>query len=207
MKKVIAVLLALVIALFALSACNKDDVAPNEDYGDYKPVEKFDGDKLKETWTTGEITFGNKNKIKLPCTIDEFLQASGMKIANEQAFANKLYKPGESFSIPLSGQDTQLKIDCENLGTTECGYKDTTVVGFNYFNSANGNRAITVAAGLTVGVSREDVEEALGIPEGKTSEDRLYTYTVKVEEKDAIRMSVSFNSSDIVNSISYDLIK
>ena len=83
----------------------------------------------------------------------------------------------------------------------------TTVVGFNYFNSANGNRAITVAAGLTVGVPRADVEEALGIPEGKTSEDRLYTYTVKVEEKDAIRMSVSFNSSDIVNSISYDLIK
>ena len=75
MKKVIAVLLALVIALFALSACNKDDVASNEDYGDYKPVEKFDGDKLKENWTTGEITFGNKNKIKLPSTIDEFLQA------------------------------------------------------------------------------------------------------------------------------------
>ena len=207
MKKVIAVLLALVIALFALSACNKDDGTSNEDYGDYKPVEKFDGDKLKETWTTGEITFGNKNKIKLPCTIDEFLQASGLKIANEQAFANKQYKSGESITIPLSGQDTQLKIDCENLGTTDCGYKDTTVVGFNYFNSANGNRAITVAAGLTVGVSRADVEEALGIPEGKTSEDRLYTYTVKVEEKDAIRMSVSFNSSDIVNSISYDLIK
>lgn len=207
MKKVIAVLLALVITLFALSACNKDDGTSNEDYGDYKPVEKFDGDKLKETWTTGEITFGNKNKIKLPCTIDEFLQASGLKIANEQAFANKQYKPGESITIPLSGQDTQLKIDCENLGTTDCGYKDTTVVGFNYFNSANGNRAITVAAGLTVGVPRADVEEALGIPEGKTSEDRLYTYTVKVEEKDAIRMSVSFNSSDIVNSISYDLIK
>ena len=207
MKKVIAVLLALVIALFALSACNKDDDTSNEDYGDYKPVEKFDGDKLKETWTTGEITFGNKNKIKLPCTIDEFLQASGLKIANEQAFANKQYKPGESFTIPLSGQDTQLKIDCENLGTAECGYKDTTVVGFNYFNSANGNRAITVAAGLTVGVSRAAVEEALGIPEGKTSEDKLYTYTVKVEDKDAIRMSVSFNSSDIVNSISYDLIK
>lgn len=207
MKKIIAVLLVLAIALFALSACNKDDVASNEDYGDYQPVEKFDGDKLKENWTTGEITFGNKNKIKLPCTIDEFLQASGLKIANEQAFANKQYKPGESFSIPLSGQDTQLKIDCKNLGTAECGYKDATVVGFNYFNSANGNRAITVAAGLTVGVSRADVEEALGIPEGKTSEDRLYTYTVKVEEKDAIRMSVSFNSSGIVNSISYDLIK
>ena len=207
MKKFIAILLVLVIGLFAFTACNKDDDNSGEDYGDYKPVEKFDGDKLKETWTTGEITFGNKNKIKLPCTIDEFLQASGLKIANEQAFANKQYKPGESFTIPLSGQDTQLKIDCENLGTTECGYKDTTVVGFNYFNSANGNRAITVAAGLTVGVSREDVEEALGIPEGKTSEDRLYTYTVKVEEKDAIRMSVSFNSSDIVNSISYDLIK
>ena len=107
----------------------------------------------------------------------------------------------------MSGEETQIKIDCENLDTVNCGYDDITVVGFSYFNSVNGNRAITVAAGLTVGVSREEVEDALGIPEGKTSEDRLYTYTVKVEEKDAIRMSVSFNSSNIVNSISYDLIK
>ena len=207
MKKIITILLALVISLLAFSACSKDDNTSNEDYGDYKPVEKFDGDKLKETWSTGEITFANKNKISLPCTIKEFLDASGLRNANEKNFIDKVYKPGEKITIPLSGEETQIKIDCENLDTVNCGYDDITVVGFSYFNSVNGNRAITVAAGLTVGVSREEVEDALGIPEGKTSEDRLYTYTVKVEEKDAIRMSVSFNSSNFVNSISYDLIK
>ncbi len=207
MKKILAISLALVMVLLCFAGCGKEGNTPTEDYGDYKPVEKFDGDKLKETWSTGEITFANKNKITLPCTIKEFLEASGLRNANEKNFINKQYKPGETFTIPLSGEETQIKIDCENLGEADCSYEDVTVVGFNYFNSANGNRAITVAAGLTVGVSRAEVEDALGIPEGKTSEDRIYTYTVKVEKIDTIRMSISFNSNNVVNSISYDLIK
>ena len=207
MKKFIAILLVLVIGLFVFTACNKDDDNSGGDYDNYEPVEKFDGDKLKETWTTGEITFANKNKITLPCTIDEFLEVSELRIPDESVYENKQLKSGESLNITLVGEETQLKVSCENLGNAECGYRDATVVGFSFFNSANGNRAITVAAGLTVGITRAEVEEALGIPEGKTSEDRLYTYKVEVEEKDAIKMSVSFNSSDIVNSISYNLDK
>lgn len=206
MRKFIAIMLALAIGLFAFTACNKDDNAGG-DYGEYEPVEEFDGDKLKETWTTGEITFANKNKITLPCTIDEFLEASGLHIPDESVYANKKLKKGESVSITLVGEETQLKVTCENLGTNECSYRDATVVGFNYFNSVNGNRAITVAAGLTVGITRAQVEDALGIPEGKTSEDRIYTYKVEVEDKETIRMNVSFNSSDVVNSISYSLDK
>lgn len=207
MKKFIAILLVLVIGLFAFTACNKDGDNSGGDYGDYKPVEKFDGDKLKETWTTGEITFANKNKITLPCTIDEFLAVSELRIPDESVYESKKLKKGESINITLVGEETQLKVSCENLGTADCHYRDATVVGFNYFNSANGNRAITVAAGLTVGITRAQVEEALGIPEGKTGEERLYTYKVEVEDKETIRMSVSFNSSDIVNSISYSLDK
>ena len=207
MKKFIAILLVLVIGLFAFTACNKDDNSSAVDYGDYKPVEKFDGDKLKETWSSGEITFANKNKILLPCSIEEFIEASGLKFTNGAAYENKPIKPGETFTIPLVGTDTQIKIDCQNLGSTDCGYLETTVVGFNFFNSAKGNRVITVAAGLTVGVTRAEVEKAMGIPEGKTSEDRLYTYKVELENKETIRMSISFNSKGIVNSISYDLDK
>ena len=207
MKKFVAILLVLVIGLFAFTACNKDDDTVGGDYGDYKPVEKFDGDKLKETWTSGEITFANKNKILLPCTIDEFMDASELRIPDESVYANKQLKSGESINIALVGEETRLEVSCENLGDAECGYRDATVVGFNFFNSANGNRAITVAAGLTVGITRAEVEEALGIPEGKTSEDRLYTYKVELENNEAIRMSVSFNSSGVVNSISYDLDK
>ncbi len=207
MKKFIAILLVLVIGLFAFTACNKDEDNVSGDYGDYKPVEKFDGDKLKETWTKGEITFANKNKITLPCSYDEFLEKSELRFVNTQAYENKQIKPGESFTLPLVGTDTQIKIDCQNLGSSDCSYNETTVVGFDFFNSVNGNRAITVAAGLTVGVTRAEVEEALGIPEGKTSEDSLYTYKVELEDKEYIRLSVSFNSSGIVNAISYDLDK
>lgn len=66
-----------------------------------------------------------------------------------------------------------------------------------------GYRAITVAAGLTVGVTRAQVEEALGISGGQTNEDRLYIYKEKVSDEQTIRLAVSFNSDDIVNSISY----
>lgn len=208
MKKFIAILLVLVIGLFAFTACNKDDddtKEPTFDYGEYEPVEDFDNEQLKETWMLGEITFANKNKITLPCTIDEFIDASGLKFANEEAFANKQFKPGESFNGTFVGDGAQIKLDCKNLGDADCGHLDTTVVGFNFYNSAKGNRAITVAAGLTVGVKRTDVENALGIPEGKTAEDRLYTYKSKLSNGQRIRLNVSFNSDGIVNSISYDL--
>lgn len=208
MKKFIAILLILVIGLFAFTACNKDEPDSQQDmYGDYEPVEEFDGEKLKETWTAGEITFANKNKIKLPCTVKEIMDASGLKIGNEQTYSSKQYRPGEALNISLIGVDTEIKISCKNLNKTNCGYLDTTVVGFDYFNSGSGNRAITVAAGLTVGVTRAEVEEALGIPEGKTSEDRMYTYTYETENDEKISMSVSFSSSDTVNAIVYKLDK
>lgn len=205
MKKFIAILLVLVIGLFAFSACNKDDNDPSGN-SEYKPVEKFDGEKLKDTWTEGEITFGNKNKLSLPCTVKEFMDISGLTIGNEEYYVSKQYKPNEVLHITMIGKDTQIKVDCKNFEKSDCGYLDMTVTGFNFFNSGAGNRAITVSAGLTVGVARADVEKALGIPEGKTSEDRLYTYKSELENGQKIKFSVSFNSSDIVNSISYDLV-
>lgn len=207
MKKYVAILLALVLVLFSFAACNKDDTNNLSTDDEFVPAEKFDGEKLKETWTAGEITFADGKKILLPCTIKEFMEASGLSIGNEQIYANKQLKPGETLNIQLAGENTQIKIDCENLGTSDAGYLDTTVVGFNFFNSASGNKAITVAAGLTVGITRAEVEEALGIPEGKTSEDRLYTYKTELDDGQKIRMNVSFNSSGIVNSISYKLDK
>lgn len=204
MKKFTAVLLALVLVLFSFAACNKeDDSNPSTDYGDYEPVEKFDEEKLKETWSIGEITFANENKVTLPCTVREFIEKSGMHLADESIYANQQMQPGKTFALQLLSENTQIKIDCKNLGTSDVSYLDATVVGFNFFNSVAGNRQITVAAGLTVGITRAEVEDALGIPEGKTSEDSMYTYKEKVSDEQTIRLSISFNSSGIVNSITY----
>lgn len=203
MKKFIAIMLVLVLTLFSFAACNKDDASGSTDVDDVKPVEKFDGEKLKETWSAGEITFADGKKVLLPCTVKEFLETSGLKTANEQAYTNKQYKSGESFNMQLSGENVQIKIDCKNLEDSDVGYLDATVVAFNFFNSVKGNRAITVAAGLAVGITRAQVEEALGIPEGQTNEDRLYIYKEKVSDEQTIRLNVSFNTDDIVNSISY----
>ncbi len=201
MKKVIAVLLVLVIALLSFSACNKKD--KNEPDNNYKPMEEFNEDKLKETWSAGEITFANGNKITIPCTVGEFIEKSGLKTGAAAQYENKPIAPDQKFNLTLNGDDTQVKISCENKGKTEVSYLDATVTNFNFFYGKQGNRQITVAAGLTVGVTRGDVEAALGIPEGKTSEDTLYTYIHEPEKGEKIRLSVSFNSSDIVNAITY----
>ena len=205
MKKVIAILLVLVIALFSFAACSKDKSKEDEAQNNYKPMEEFNEDKLKETWTAGEITFPNGSKITLPCTVGEFLNKSGLKTPAASQFENKSIRAGETFSLNLIGDDVQVKISCQNRGKEDSNYLDTTVTSFNFFNGKPGNRQITVAAGLTVGITREDVEAALGIPEGKTSEDTMYTYKAEIGEKQRIRLNVSFNSDDIVNSISYRL--
>ncbi len=205
MKKVIAILLVLVIALFSFAACSKDESKGNETQNNYKPMEEFNEDKLKETWTAGEITFPNGNKITLPCTVGEFIDKSGLNTPIASQYENKLIRAGETFSLNLIGDDVQVKISCQNRGEEDSNYLDVTVTSFNFFNGKPGNRQITVAAGLTVGVTREDVESALGIPEGKTSEDTMYTYKAEIGDKQRIRLNVSFNSDDIVNSISYKL--
>ncbi|MBQ8765684.1 MAG: hypothetical protein IJZ16_02660 [Clostridia bacterium] len=207
MKKIIAIMLVLVLTLFSFAACNKDDTDDNDitDYGDYKPVEKFDEDKVKENWSIGEITFANGNKLVLPCTVKEFMEVSESRLNNPQAFESKKYQPDEAFTISLITGDTEIKIDCKNLTGDYSGYSDATVSGFNFYKSTDGNRQITVAGGLTIGVTRAEVESALGIPEGKTSEDRTYTYKTEAENEQVIRMTVSFNSADVVNAVVYKI--
>ena len=205
MKKIIAIVLVLVIALFSFAACNKDEAHEDETQKEYKPMEEFNEDKLKETWTAGEITFPNGNKLMLPCSVGEFIEKSGLKTNAAAQYENKLIKSGQTFSLILIGEDTQTKISCKNKGEADVNYLDATVVGFNFFNGKTGNKQITVAAGLTVGIARADVESALGIPEGKTAEDTLYTYKAKLDDGQRIRLNVSFNSNGIVNSISYSL--
>ena len=204
MKKIIAILLVLVISLFSFAACNKDGQS-NDEQNTYKPMEEFNEDKLKETWTAGEITFPNGNKITIPCTVGEFIETSGLKTGAASVFENKTIQPNETFSLTLVNENVQVKISCQNKEKDGANYLDTTVTSFNFFYGQQGNRQITVAAGLTVGVSREEVEAALGIPEGKTSEDSMYTYKAEIGDKQRIRLNVSFNSDDIVNSISYKL--
>ncbi len=205
MKKIIAILLVLVIALFSFAACNKDKSNEDETQNNYKPMEEFNEDKLKETWTAGEITFPNGNKITIPCTVGEFIEKSGLKTNAASQYENKSIKAGETFNLTLVGDDVQVKISCKNTGSADAEYLDAKVISFNFFNGTAGNRQITVAAGLTVGITRAEVESALGIPEGKTAEDRMYTYKAELDDNQRIRLNVSFNSSDIVNSISYKL--
>lgn len=205
MKKIIALLLVLVIALFSFAACSKDKPKEDETQNNYKPMEEFNEDKLKETWTAGEITFPNGNKTTIPCTVGEFIEKSGLKTNAASQYENKSFKAGETFSLTLVGDDVQVKISCKNTGSADVKYLDATVVSFNFFNGTAGNRQITVAAGLTVGITRAEVESALGIPEGKTTEDRMYTYKAEIGDKQKIRLNVSFNSEDTVNSISYKL--
>lgn len=206
MKKIIAILLVLVLTIFSFAACNKDDDSgQTEDNNENVPMEKFDEEKLKETWTAGEISFPNGEKLLLPCTVKEFVETSGMKIRNEETYANNKVQPDKTLSMQLDAENAQIKISCKNTGTSDISYLDATVTGFSFFNSVDGNKTITVAAGLTVGITRVAVESALGIPKGNTSEDKLYTYKSKVADGQQIRMNVSFNSDGIVNSISYKL--
>ena len=206
MKKIIAIMLALILGLLCFTACNKDDADNSGEKGleDYEPAEKFDEEKLKENWSIGEITFANGNKLTLPCTVREFMEVSESKLNNPQAYETKKYQPDEAYSIALITDDTEVTINCTNHTGDYAGYAEATVTGFDFYKSTNGNRQITVGGGLTIGVSRSEVESALGIPEGKTSEDRVYTYKAEAENGQVIRMTVSF-SSNTVNAIVYKI--
>ncbi len=203
MKKYIAIFLVLVLTVFSFAACNKESGGND----DNTPVEKFDEEKLKETWKEGEVTFANGNKVSFPCTVNDVIEASGMNYENPAYFESVKIEAGETETVQLESEDTKFKIDCKNSGKEAIGIGEASVTGFNFYNAAEGNKKITVSAGLTVGILRKDVEDALGIPEGKTPEDKVYTYKSETANGQKMRLSVSFNSSGQVNSISYKLDK
>lgn len=201
MKKIISIMLALVM-LLSFAACNKDKTpsTPQETIA-------IDGEMLKADWQSGKIVFPNGNSVQLPCKVSEFIEKSGLKIGNESVLGDKMLKPREEATLNIVGGGVSFKATVRNTTSKpEISYKDATVIKYDFNNTYEGNRQIKFAGTLTPGAAREAVEDALGRPKGQKKEDTLYYYTGKNEKDRNVKLIVSFNSDDIVNSVSYQIV-
>ena len=201
MKKFISIMLALVM-LLSFAACNKDKTpsTPQE-------TVKIDGEMLKADWQSGKIVFPNGNSIELPCKVSEFVEQGGLKIANEDILGDKMLKPREEVTLNIAGDGLTFKVTVRNTTSTpEMSYKDASVIEYNFNNTNVGNRQMKFAGTLTPGATRDAVEDALGRPKGQKKDDTLYYYTGTNEKNRTVKLIVSFNSNDIVNSVSYEIV-
>lgn len=199
MKKIISLILVLVIAL-SITAC---DGSKNE--GSYNPETlPLDVEELKANWKEGELIFANENVVTLPCNIDEIVEKSGLSVQNADLI-NKVLAPDETYTIHLVGNETYISVKCQNTTEEDVDYTDSTVIGYTITNMQTGNRKIKFVGTLTAGVARVDVEKALEIPEGKTNEDVMYTYSGRNSKNKKIELRITFNSDDIVNSVAYEV--
>lgn len=201
MKKIISIMLALVM-LLSFAACNKEK-EPS------RPLETvaIDGEMLKADWQSGKIVFPNGNSVELPCKVSEFVEQGGLKIANEDVLGDKMLKPREEVTLNIAGDGLTFKVTVRNTTSTpEMSYKDASVIEYNFNNTNVGNRQMKFAGTLTPGATRDAVEDALGRPKGQNKEDTLYYYTGKNDKNRTVKLIVSFNSDDIVNSVAYEII-
>ena len=202
MKRFISIMLVLVMIL-TFAACNDD-----KETSTTSPQEtvSLDVEVLKADWKNGELFLPNGKTVKLPCKVSEFIEQSGLKIGNQDVFTNKVLAPEESVTLNVAGEGVNFKIKARNNTTEEIGCMDATVIQYNFNNTNTANRQIKFASTLSPGVTRAAVEEALGVPKGQKSEDALYYYKGKNSDKRNVKLIISFNSDDIVNSVSYEII-
>lgn len=201
MKKIISIMLVLVM-LLTFVACNEDKEVPSTP----QETVSLNAETLKADWQNGELFLPNGKTVKLPCKVSEFIEQSGLKIGNQDVLANKVLAPEESITLNVSGEGVNFKIKARNTTREEIGCMDATVIQYNFNNTNTANRQIKFASTLSPGVTRAAVEEALGVPKGQKSEDTLYYYKGKNSDKRNVKLIVSFNSDDIVNSVSYEII-
>lgn len=203
MKKIISIMLVAIL-LFSFAACNKKGTM-SEDTEALKETVKVDVEALKSDWKNGELVI-NDVSIEMPCKVSELIEKTGLEISNQAILGEKVLNAGETLSLNIVGEDIYFKVMVRN-NTKEDGlnYMDATVIKYDFTNSNMGNRQIKLAGTLSPGASREDVEKALGIPKGKTSEDTLYSYEGKNSQNRKVELNVSFNSFDVANSVSFEI--
>lgn len=203
MKKIISIMLVAIL-LFSFAACNKKETM-SEDTEALKETVKVDAEALKSDWKNGELVI-NDVSIEMPCKVSELIEKTGLEISNQAILGEKVLNAGETLSLNIVGEDIYFKVMVRN-NTKEDGlnYMDATVIKYDFTNANEGNRQIKLAGTLSPGVSRKDVEKALGIPEGKTSEDTLYSYEGKNSQNRKVELNVSFNSFDVANSVSFEI--
>lgn len=206
MKKIISFVLVAVL-LFSFVSCNNSDPKKNTTTTTEQSTVELNIEELKYNWTDGVLTFENGNQIKLPCTVEQIVEVSDLQIGNFDIVSNGGLEPGESKNIYLVKEDISISIECENLTTENVSLMEATVVEYSFNNTHSGNRSVNFANTLAMGVGRADVEEALGIPEGANSEKVLYTYEGRNEDGDKIKLRISFNSGNIVNSVAFEIEK
>lgn len=204
MKKFISLVLVAIL-VFSFAACNNDSEDDSTTTTNEQSTLELNIEELKYNWTDGILTFANGKQITVPCTISQFVEASGLEIQNGDIIANLSLEPDESKDIYLVSDDTYIGIECENLTTENVNIMDATIVEYIFNNTKEGNRNIKFANTLTVGVGRADVEEALGVPKGATAEDVLYVYSGRNDKRDKVELRITFNSDNIVNSVAFKI--
>ncbi len=204
MKKIISLILVAVL-LFAFTACNNSKPDEKTTATTEQSTVKLDIEQLKYNWTDGVLTFANGKQITLPCTVSQFVEASGLQIQNFDIVNNNGLDPDVSKDIYLVNKDTYICVECENFTTENISIMDATVIEYSFNNTRSGNRNVNFANTLTMGVGRADVEEALGIPKGANEENVFYSYKGRNDKGDKVELRVNFNSDDIVNSVAFEI--
>lgn len=205
MKKIISLILVAVL-LLSFSACNDTNKNSEENSNKYEPSTlPLDIEQLKYNWTDGIITFANGNQITVPCTVSQFVEASGLEIQNADIISNKVLEPDDSKDIYLVNDKTYISIECENTTAENLTVLEATVVEYNFTNVKEGNREIKFANTLTAGAGKADVEEALGTPKDTAAENSLYYYKGKNSKGEKVELRIGFNSDDVVNSVAFEI--
>lgn len=203
MKKIISLVLVLVLALSITACDNTTDDATGETVPSAEIV--IDAEVLKASWKNGELVFVNGERISIPCSVKDFVEASGLEVKNAETICAKTLSANKSESISLINSNTSIKINCTNTTKEDLNIMETTVTQYSFNNTESGNRGILFAGALTTGVVQTDVTAALGDPNKQVDDGKLYYYNGRNDNNKKVELRIGFNSDNLVNSVAYEV--
>lgn len=197
MKKIIPILLVLIL-LFTATAC--DDSKGERPKDAHLETVSVDGEVLKSNWKQGELIFDDKS-VKIPCTVSEFTEKSGLGCNNGTV------APNETKKLAMTGDGLRVEITCKNDTDESIEIYDSTVIKYTLTNTGLSNRSVLFAGTCTLGSTRDAIKEALGEPSETAGEDSVYIYNGRNDKNKRVKLQIGINSNDIVRSVSYEIVQ
>lgn len=201
MKKIISLALTLVL-LFSFAACNNGD-EKNTNNSEQSTL-PLDVEQLKYNWTSGILLFSDDKQITIPCTVAEFLEASGLDV-NVIDINNQTLASGKSKTFFVLNEEVRVSVTCKNSSKEDIKIADATICEYSFNNTNEGNKNIKFANTLTVGTGKTAVIEALGEPKKTAGNETLYYYIGKNDKGQDVELRINFNSDNIVNSVAFKI--
>lgn len=182
---------------------DSDITTKTEQTTDYKELDENTnkkGDKndsendksVSYKWTDGVIIVNGK-EVKLPCTVKEFINITGLKLDDYYEKLELYSKDDEDIDVI----DGALSLYLINDSEEDINVLDATVAGFAY-QVCEGTPDVVLKSRIKLGMSSNEIKVLLGEPDKEYDVDSSLEYVYWISQEDDTGLHLLFENNSLI---------